>query len=164
MFCRWKQVSGYSQETMLRRCPTTKTVRSRLPSAHGRRKMPFLAEDTFLRDAAQERLYVTISADGVICTTSDAPDAPADVPPVLTLSVLDEIDAGIAAGTSGPLLPAVQMAARLLDWGVNTGPGADKIGAAASASAWLAAKTILCDRSPAKAGAGGRRLQKAADR
>ena len=35
-----------------------------------------LAEGTFLYDAAQEKLYVTISADGVTCSTSDAADAP----------------------------------------------------------------------------------------
>ena len=51
-----------------------------------------LAEGTFLYDAVQEKLYVTISADGVTCSTSDAADAPADVLPVLTLPVLDEID------------------------------------------------------------------------
>ena len=31
--------------------------------------------------------YVTISEDGVTCSTSDAADAPADVPPVLTLPI-----------------------------------------------------------------------------
>ena len=45
-----------------------------------------LGEGTFLYDAAQEKLYVTISADGVTCSTSDTPDAPADVPPVLPLT------------------------------------------------------------------------------
>lgn len=43
-----------------------------------------LGEGTFLYDVAQEKLYVTISTDGVTCSTSDAADAPADVPPVLT--------------------------------------------------------------------------------
>ena len=38
-----------------------------------------LGEGTFLYDVTQEKLYVTISADGVTCSTSDAPDAPADV-------------------------------------------------------------------------------------
>ena len=43
-----------------------------------------LGEGTFLYDVAQEKLYVTISTDGVTCSTSDAADAPAEVPPVLT--------------------------------------------------------------------------------
>ena len=43
-----------------------------------------LGEGTFLYDVAQEKLYATISTDGVTCSTSDAADAPADVPPVLT--------------------------------------------------------------------------------
>ena len=65
-----------------------------------------LGEGTFLYDAAQEKLYVTISADGVTCSTSDAPDAPADVPPVLTLPILDEIDRNVTIGTSGSSLLA----------------------------------------------------------
>ena len=97
-----------------------------------------LGEGTFLYDVAQEKLYVTISADGVTCSTSDAPDAPADVPPVLTLPILDEIDAGVTVGTAGSSLLAVQAAVKLLDWGVNTGLGADEISDAAST--WLAAK------------------------
>ena len=48
-----------------------------------------LEEAAFLYDAVQENLYITIGADGVTCSTSDAPDAPADVPPVLTLPILD---------------------------------------------------------------------------
>ena len=63
---------------------------------------------------------MTVSADGVTCATADAPDAPADVPPVLTLPILDEIEAGVTVGTSGSSLSAVQAAVRLLDWGVNT--------------------------------------------
>ena len=74
-----------------------------------------LGEGTFLYDVAQEKLYVTISADGVTCSTSDAPDAPADVPPVLTLPILDEIDQTVTVGTSGSSLLALQAAARLLD-------------------------------------------------
>lgn len=97
-----------------------------------------LGEGTFLYDAAQEKLYVTISADGVTCSTSDAPDAPADVPPVLTLPILDEIDQTVTVGTSGSSLLALQAAARLLDWGMNTGLGTDEISDAAST--WLAAK------------------------
>ena len=97
-----------------------------------------LGESTFLYDESQEKLYVTISADGVTCSTSDAPDAPADVPPVLTLPILDEIDTSVTVGTSGSSLLAVQAAVKLLDWGVNTGLGTDEISDAAST--WLAAK------------------------
>ena len=97
-----------------------------------------LAEGTFLYDAAQEKLYVTISADGVTCSTSDAADAPADVPPVLTLPILDEIDEGVMVGASGSSLSAVQAAAKLLNWGVDTGLDADEIRDAATT--WLAGK------------------------
>ena len=97
-----------------------------------------LGEGTFLYDTAQEKLYVTISAGGVTCSTSDAADAPADVPPVLTLPILDEIDASVTVGTAGSSLLAVQAAAKLLDWGVNTGLDTDEISEAAST--WLAAK------------------------
>lgn len=97
-----------------------------------------LGEASFLYDIVQEKLYVTISAEGVTCATSDAPDAPADVPPVLTLPILDEIDAGVTVGTAGSSLAAVQAAVKLLDWGVNTGLGVDEISDAAST--WLAAK------------------------
>ena len=86
----------------------------------------------------QEKLYVTISEDGVTCSTSDAADAPADVPPVLTLPILDEIDRNVTIGTAGSSLLAVQEAVKLLDWGVNTGLGTDEISDAAST--WLAAK------------------------
>lgn len=97
-----------------------------------------LGEGTFLYDVAQEKLYVTISADGVACSTSDAPDAPADVPPVLTLPILDEINENVTVGTSGSSLLAVQSAVKLLDWGVNTGLDPEEISEAAST--WLAAK------------------------
>ena len=97
-----------------------------------------LGEGTFLYDVTQEKLYVTISEDGVTCSTSDAADAPADVPPVLTLPILDEIDRNVTIGTSGSSLLAVQAAVKLLDWGVNTGLGADEVSDAAST--WLAAR------------------------
>lgn len=97
-----------------------------------------LGEGTFLYDVTQEKLYVTISDDGVTCSTSDAPDATADVPPVLTLPILDEIDQNVTIGTAGSSLLAVQEAAKLLDWGENTGLGTDEISEAAST--WLAAK------------------------
>ena len=97
-----------------------------------------LGEGTFFYDVAQEKLYVTISEDGVTCSTSDAADAPADVPPVLTLPILDEIDRNVTIGTAGSSLLAVQAAAKLLDWGVNTGLGADEVSDAAFT--WLAAR------------------------
>ena len=68
-----------------------------------------LGEASFFYDAAQGTLYVTVSADGgVTCSTSDAADAPADVQPVLTLPILDEIDADVLVGTAGSSLSAVQ--------------------------------------------------------
>lgn len=97
-----------------------------------------LGEGTFLYDVAQEKLYVTISEDGVTCSISDAADALADVPPVLTLPILDEIDRNVTIGTAGSSLLAVQEAAKLLDWGENTGLDANEISDAAST--WLAAK------------------------
>lgn len=97
-----------------------------------------LGEGTFLYDVTQEKLYVTISEDGVTCSTSDAADAPADVPPVLTLPILDEIDRNVTIGTAGSSLLAVQEAVKLLDWGENTGLDADEISDAAST--WLAAR------------------------
>ena len=97
-----------------------------------------LGEGTFLYDTAQGKLYVTVSEDGVTCSTSDAPDAPADVPPVLTLPILDEIDRNVTIGTAGSSLRAVQEAAKLLYWGENTGLSADEISDAAST--WLAAR------------------------
>ena len=97
-----------------------------------------LGEASFLYDVTQEKLYVTIAEDGVTCSTSDAPDAPADVPQVLTLPILDEINANVAVGTSGSSLSAVRAAAELLDWGVNTGLDTDEISDAAST--WLAAQ------------------------
>ena len=75
---------------------------------------------------------------GVTCATSDAPDAPADVPPVLTLSILDEIDADVTVGTSGSSLTAVQAAVKLIEWGRGTGLDANEISDAATT--WLAAK------------------------
>ena len=106
-------------------------------SAHDADDM-LLGEGTFLYDVTQEKLYVTISADGVTCSTSDAADAPADVPPVLTLPILDEIDTSVTVGTSGSSLLAVQEAAKLLDWGENTGLGTDEISDATFT--WLASK------------------------
>lgn len=67
-----------------------------------------------------------------------APARPTDAPQALTLPILDEIDADVAVGTAGSSLLAVQAAAKLLDWGVNTGLDTDEIGTAASV--WLSAK------------------------
>lgn len=78
-------------------------------SAHDADDM-LLGEGTFLYDVTQEKLYVTISADGVTCSTSDTADAPADVPPVLTIPILDEINQTVTIGTSGSSLSAVQTA------------------------------------------------------
>lgn len=97
-----------------------------------------LEESTFLYDAAQGKLYVTIGAEGVTCSTSGEPDAMADVPPVLKLAVMDEIDETVTVGVSGSSLRAVQAAVQLIDWGTNTGLGADEI--ADAASTWLSTK------------------------
>lgn len=97
-----------------------------------------LEEGAFLYDVTQEKLYVTISEDGVTCSTSYAADAPVDVPPVLTLTILDEIDLNVTIGTSGSSLLAVQTATKLLDWGINTGLDPDEI--CEAASTWLSAK------------------------
>ena len=77
-----------------------------------------------------------VTADGTLL--GDAPDAPADVPPVLTLSILDEIDADVTVGTSGSSLTAVQAAVKLIEWGTATGLDANEISDAATT--WLAAK------------------------
>ena len=71
-------------------------------------------------------------------STSAEADAPTDVPPVLTLPILDEINTSVTVGISDSSLSAVQAAVKLLDWGVNTGLGADEISDAACT--WLAAK------------------------
>ena len=97
-----------------------------------------LGEGTFLYDESQGKLYVTISADGVTCSTSDAADAVADVPPVLTLSILDEIDETVTVGTSGSSLTAIQAAVKLIEWGTDAGLDTQEISDAATT--WLAAK------------------------
>ena len=97
-----------------------------------------LGEGTFLYDESQEKLYVTIGADGVTCSTSDAPDAVADVAPVLTLPILGEIDTTVTVGTSGSSLTAVQAAVKLLTWGASTGLDTSEISDAATT--WLSAR------------------------
>ena len=79
-----------------------------------------------------------IGCCGLDGETSDAPDASANVPLVLTLPIMDEIGQNVTIGTAGSSLLAVQEAAKLLDWGVNTGLGTDEISDAAST--WLAAR------------------------
>ena len=69
---------------------------------------------------------------------NEVPDTSTDTPPALMLPILDEINETVTIGTSGSSLLAVQAAVDLLDWGVNTGLGADEINDAAST--WLAAK------------------------
>ena len=59
-------------------------------------------------------------------------------PEQLQLPILDEIDENVQIGTAGAFLTAVKVAADMLDWGVNTGLGADEISDAACT--WLAAK------------------------
>lgn len=97
-----------------------------------------LAEASFYYDAAQERLYVTISEDSVTCSTSDTPGA-ADVPPVLTLPILDEIGAILPGTSEASQTAAVQIAVRLLTWAQTTEFGTDEIEEAAFA--WLAERT-----------------------
>lgn len=86
-----------------------------------------------LKTKTVERIIWTTESDN-----SAVSDAPADVPSVLTLPILDEIDQTVTIGTAGSSLLAVQAAARLLDWGVNTGLDTEEISDAAST--WLAAK------------------------
>ena len=93
-----------------------------------------LGEGTFHYDVTQGKLYVTISVAGVTCSTSGEPDAPADVPSVLTLPILDEIDETVTVGTAGSYMLAMQAAVKLMDWGMNTGLGTDEISEAASFS------------------------------
>lgn len=97
-----------------------------------------LGEGTFHYDVTQGKLYVTISVAGVTCSTSGEPDAPAEVPSVLTLPILDEIDETVTVGTAGSYMLAMQVAVKLMDWGMNTGLGTDEISEAAST--WLAEK------------------------
>lgn len=78
------------------------------------------------------------SAESDAPAVPDVPNVPADVTQGITLPILDEIDGITAIGTAGSSMLAVQAAAKLLDWGVNTGLGTDEI--LDSASAWLAAK------------------------
>ena len=100
-----------------------------------------------------------IGCCGLDCETCDAPDASADVPLVLTLPIMDEIEQNVTIETAGSSLLAVQEAAKLLDWGEKTGLGTDEISEAAST--WLAAKN---NDLPEKAGAGGRSLPETSDR
>ena len=101
-------------------------------------------------DGSISKVVLKTKTDESIIWTAESdnpaiPDAPVDVPPVLTLPILDEIDTSVTVGTSGFSLSAMQAAVRLLDWGVNTGLGANEIGGAVST--WLTAKNDdLTDR------------------
>lgn len=66
--------------------------------------------------------------------SSDAPDTPDDGQTV-DLPILDEINQNVQVGTSGSYMTAVQAAAKLLDWGVDTGLDPEEIRTAAAA--WL---------------------------
>ena len=88
--------------------------------------------------AGDDIVQLSKEENSSVLFTVSAHDATADVPPVLTLPILDEIDTSVTVGTSGSSLLAVQAAVKLLDWGENTGLGADEISDAAST--WLAAK------------------------
>ena len=83
-----------------------------------------------------------IGCCGLDCETCDAPDASADVPLVLTLPIMDEIEQNMTIETAGSSLLAVQEAAKLLDWGENTGLGTDE--SSEAASTWLAAEKRRC--------------------
>ena len=88
--------------------------------------------------AGDDIVQLSKEENSSVLFTVSAHDAPADVPPVLTLPILDEIDTSVTVGTSGSSLLAVQAAVKLLDWGENTGLDTDEISDAAST--WLAAK------------------------
>ena len=88
--------------------------------------------------AGDDIVQLSKEENSSVLFTVSAHDAPADVPPGLTLPILDEIDTSVTVGTSGSSLLAVQAAVKLLDWGENTGLDTDEISDAAST--WLAAK------------------------
>ena len=88
--------------------------------------------------AGDDIVQLSKEENSSVLFTVSAHDATADVPPVLTLPILDEIDTSVTVGTSGSSLLAVQAAVKLLDWGENTGLDTDEISDAAST--WLAAK------------------------
>ena len=53
--------------------------------------------------------------------SADAPSESASDVTVLELPILDEINQTVSVGTAGSYMTAVQAAAKLLDWGTNTG-------------------------------------------
>lgn len=64
----------------------------------------------------------SISETAVSSTEStDVPSESASDVPVLELPILDEINQTVSIGTTGSYMTAVQAAAKLLDWGTNTG-------------------------------------------
>lgn len=56
------------------------------------------------------------SAESLAASSESSPDVPA-----LELPILDEINQNVSVGTAGSYMTAVQAAAKLLDWGTNTG-------------------------------------------
>ena len=64
----------------------------------------------------------SISEAAVSSTEStDVPSESASDVTVLELPILDEINQTVSIGTAGSYMTAVQAAAKLLDWGTNTG-------------------------------------------
>ena len=53
--------------------------------------------------------------------SADVPSESASDVPMLELPILDEINQTVSIGTAGSYMTAVQAAAKLLDWGTNTG-------------------------------------------
>lgn len=96
-----------------------------------------LEEASFLYDVAQNKLYVKIGPEKITCAASDAFGMQKDVESVLTLSILDELDANITTGTAGFSRQVERSAMKLMEWGRNTNIGTDKISDAAIT--WLAA-------------------------
>lgn len=95
-----------------------------------------LTEGSFYYHVSQERLYVTVTTQGVYCGTG--PEDLFDVPQVLSLPILDTVESEVLLGTAGSSLRAVKTAAELMDWAVHTDLNAEDIENAAAA--WLNAK------------------------
>lgn len=95
-----------------------------------------LTEGSFYYNVAQERLYVTVTTQGVYCGTGQ--EDLFDVPQVLSLPILDTVESEVALGTAGSSLRAVKTATELMDWAVDTDLEMEAIENAAAA--WLNAK------------------------
>ena len=59
---------------------------------------------------------VASSAESLAASSESSSDVP-----VLELPILDEINQTVSIGTTGSYMTAVQAAAKMLDWGTNTG-------------------------------------------